>query len=328
MRGTYRYYLWLGVTDAKGRIVAATDPASLGKDRSDRDWFQIVRDRRLVHIRDAQASEGAGGAIAVAFTAPIEGTNGEFLGAVTSRVTLHSLEDVLAQTVHALQVQRGFASKIEYQFLNRNGDVIADSLLRQEGTTNLKTLGLPSALLTGSAQPGYIEETHLRRHVRVISGYAQTEQSGDYLGLHWGVLVRMDRSDIVAPIQQVLWKLGAAGVVVFAPMLAFLFWTTGRLRREWAVAQKETAHAIAAERELTARNRELEQTLLEVKVLRGFIPICSSCKKIRNDGGYWQQIESYIQQHSEALFSHGVCPDCYQKLYAEYPLEEEKNPRA
>lgn len=59
-------------------------------------------------------------------------------------------------------------------------------------------------------------------------------------------------------------------------------------------------------------NAELSQALQEVKVLRGFIPICMSCKKIRDDKGFWQQLESYIQKHSEALFSHGVCPDCYQ----------------
>ncbi|TAL08526.1 MAG: response regulator [Nitrospirae bacterium] len=76
---------------------------------------------------------------------------------------------------------------------------------------------------------------------------------------------------------------------------------------------------------LLKKNKELERAMQEVKVLRGFIPICMSCKKIRDDGGYWQQIESYIQKHSEALFSHGVCPDCYQKLSDQYLKDEEFN---
>lgn len=63
---------------------------------------------------------------------------------------------------------------------------------------------------------------------------------------------------------------------------------------------------------------ELRRTLGEVKTLRGFLPICSSCKMIRSDQGYWQQIESYIREHSEAEFSHGLCPDCARKLYPEY----------
>ncbi|MDA8405861.1 MAG: hypothetical protein M0T73_03235, partial [Deltaproteobacteria bacterium] len=50
----------------------------------------------------------------------------------------------------------------------------------------------------------------------------------------------------------------------------------------------------------------------------GFIPICSSCKKIRDDKGYWRQVEEYVSEHSEALFSHGICPDCMKKLYPEY----------
>jgi hypothetical protein len=52
-------------------------------------------------------------------------------------------------------------------------------------------------------------------------------------------------------------------------------------------------------------------------MLRGLLPICSSCKKIRNDQGYWEQIEVYIRDHSEADFSHGICPECAQKLYPE-----------
>ena len=56
----------------------------------------------------------------------------------------------------------------------------------------------------------------------------------------------------------------------------------------------------------------------EIKQLRGFLPICSYCKKIRNDRNYWEQIESYISNHSNALFSHGICPDCEVKVKAEF----------
>lgn len=67
--------------------------------------------------------------------------------------------------------------------------------------------------------------------------------------------------------------------------------------------------------ELRRSNDELQRALREVKVLRGLIPICASCKKIRNDGGFWQQIEEYIGEHSEAEFSHGLCQPCLKKLY-------------
>jgi PAS domain S-box-containing protein len=60
--------------------------------------------------------------------------------------------------------------------------------------------------------------------------------------------------------------------------------------------------------------RELQDALAHVRTLRGLIPICAWCKRIRNDRGYWEQLESYITSHSEADFSHGMCPDCAQKL--------------
>jgi response regulator RpfG family c-di-GMP phosphodiesterase len=79
--------------------------------------------------------------------------------------------------------------------------------------------------------------------------------------------------------------------------------------------KKETDCRKLRETELRRSNEELQQALREVKVLRGLIPICASCKKIRNDGGFWQQIEEYIGEHSEAEFSHGLCQPCLKKLY-------------
>ena len=72
----------------------------------------------------------------------------------------------------------------------------------------------------------------------------------------------------------------------------------------------------ARERELVERHGQLEQALKEVKVLRGLIPICFSCKKIRDDQGYWHTIEAYIQAHSEVDFSHGLCPECMDKRFS------------
>ena len=66
------------------------------------------------------------------------------------------------------------------------------------------------------------------------------------------------------------------------------------------------------------RTSELKEALSQVKLLSGFLPICASCKKIRDDKGYWNQIESYIQQHSEAEFSHSICPECIEKLYPDF----------
>jgi PAS domain S-box-containing protein len=64
--------------------------------------------------------------------------------------------------------------------------------------------------------------------------------------------------------------------------------------------------------------KELQEALKEIKTLRGILPFCSFCKKIRDDKGYWEQVDVYIHKHSQADISHGVCPECMQKHYPEY----------
>jgi len=69
---------------------------------------------------------------------------------------------------------------------------------------------------------------------------------------------------------------------------------------------------------------KLQDALTQVKTLSGLLPICSVCKRIRDDNGYWQQVEGYIQTHSDATFTHGVCPECFPKLYPEYDPSKQK----
>ncbi len=80
----------------------------------------------------------------------------------------------------------------------------------------------------------------------------------------------------------------------------------GALKRQWVEAEREKLIV------------ELQDALAKIKTLRGLIPICASCKKIRDDQGYWTQVEAYIQDHSEAEFSHGICPECMKKLYPDF----------
>jgi len=78
----------------------------------------------------------------------------------------------------------------------------------------------------------------------------------------------------------------------------------------WRVRQLQEREAVLA--------RRVDEALSQLKLLSGMLPICASCKKIRDDSGYWNQIESYIHEHSQAEFSHSICPDCMVRLYPEY----------
>jgi len=69
---------------------------------------------------------------------------------------------------------------------------------------------------------------------------------------------------------------------------------------------------------LKRANMELEEALKNVKTLYGLLPICASCKKIRDDKGYWQKVENYFYEHSDIKFTHGICPDCVKTLYPEF----------
>ncbi len=69
--------------------------------------------------------------------------------------------------------------------------------------------------------------------------------------------------------------------------------------------------------ELAEHIKKLEEAMSEVKQLRGFLPICAYCKKIRTDDNYWEQVEQYISEHSDIQFSHGICPECYEKIMKE-----------
>jgi PAS domain S-box-containing protein len=103
-----------------------------------------------------------------------------------------------------------------------------------------------------------------------------------------------------------------------------LYWESASISPIRDLAGRIT-HYVAVKEDITARKQteaerdmlihDLQDALANVKSLSGLLPICAGCKKIRDDKGYWSQVESYIQKHSEATFTHGLCPDCLKKLY-------------
>lgn len=99
---------------------------------------------------------------------------------------------------------------------------------------------------------------------------------------------------------------------------------TADLRNTNRQLQKEIDQRKEAEEAREKLIAELQKSLQQVKTLSGLIPICASCKKIRDDSGYWDQVESYITKHADVSFTHGLCPDCMKKLYPGFKDESEK----
>jgi PAS domain S-box-containing protein len=94
--------------------------------------------------------------------------------------------------------------------------------------------------------------------------------------------------------------------------------TTGIMQKRFVALAHNITKRKQAEEERERLILELKEALAKIKTLSGLLPICSWCKKIRDDSGYWQQIEIYIRDHSDAEFTHGICPDCMKKSYGEH----------
>ncbi|KAF4516089.1 hypothetical protein B566_EDAN000327 [Ephemera danica] len=249
MVSAYPVYEWIGVTDVAGRLMVATDRDSVEEDAADAAAFQMARAQGRVYVRDVgPLSPRPDDRRTVGFMAPIRRGDSQFVGLVQARVALSILEDVFMPTMMALQTHWGSTAHIEYQLVMPDGEVIVDSFLREEEGLNLRRLLVPSARLFDSAPPGFVEERHHRRQVDVVTGYAQTKGVDASGALRWGVLVRMDRSDMVASIRGVVVRVTLAGVVIVVPIVGFLLWNFGRMERALVAGAAEAERAQAAER--------------------------------------------------------------------------------
>jgi hypothetical protein len=118
--------------------------------------------------------------------------------------------------------------------------------------------------------------------------------------LHWAIVAKIDMAEIRAPFIKAGLICGLFGI------LAIILGTI--------IFVKVTEPLI---KNLHDTVTQLQDALANVSQLSGLLPICAYCKKIRDDNGYWNQLEAYLQKHTEAEFSHGICPDCEKKIYAD-----------
>ncbi|WP_447987101.1 response regulator [Nitrospira sp. Nam74] len=268
MQKTYHVYRWLGVTDPTGRIIAATDPATVGEGHATSSWFQAAKQEGQVISEDVQPRVEIGGAWATSFASPIMDVSGQFKGVVAALVGLPVLAEMIERMESRLQALLG-ASSFEYLVVTRNGDVILDSLLGQEGQVNLK--GLPSVeRVSASDAPGYVEEDSRRRQARMVTGYARMRGFQEFPGFGWGVLVRVTRESVLGPIAKITRSVAMAGLVVFLPMFGLALWTVNRLR----LTEDQLRHAQAElEERVEARTQELRQSEAELQALNATLEV-------------------------------------------------------
>ena len=267
----YWYYSWIGITDATGRIVVANSesPAQnkaggekarsaesgLGSDQP--DWFTTVRQTGRVYLEGARRSPELEGRMAVGFSAPVYGPQGDFRGVVTSRVSLEKLRAILQQEGKLGHDEEGY----DWLLLDRQGTIIIEKSRTPGMNGSLPIQEMPSArrAIEGRDEPGFVEELHQRQLTPVVSGYARTRGYNDFPGFDWTVLVRLDRDRAYAPINRLIWTVGLTGLLLVAPLAGFGMWASWKVvrdHRELLHAQRSLEESIA---ELARSNADLQQ---------------------------------------------------------------------
>ncbi len=243
-------YLWIGLADRSGRVQYATDPITVGHDVHRSEWYLAVRRTSDAYVGDVQPDDMTQGVEAMTFAAPIRRANEPPGGAgiISTRVGFQTVEGLITATI------QGRFHDVEYQIMRDDGSVFLDSDLFHKGNVNLKTMGLPSFRLAASGVPGFVEEQHLRRDVPVVTGYARTQEGG--AGLGWTVLLRVDRSEVIAPIKVVIWTVAGVAAMLVGPLIGMLVMATRKVHREWMDAEEE--------RSWSRRNERRLQAILEV----------------------------------------------------------------
>jgi uncharacterized protein DUF3365 len=161
--------------------------------------------------------------------------------------------------------------------------------------------------------PLWVDGECLKCHAK--QGYKEKDLRG-------GISVTI-RADTILDLQKLqVRNLTFAYIVILVLGLIGIRFAYSRLIKEEKLREDYITELKREREKRKTINLHLEKAINQVKTLSGLVPICSNCKKIRDDKGYWNQVESYIKKHSDAKLSHGICPECFKKLYPEIDQED------
>lgn len=129
-----------------------------------------------------------------------------------------------------------------------------------------------------------------------------------------GLIVAENGGWLPAPDYRVTITQWITATAFFGCVGGLTLMATRQIQMALARAEAEVAERRETERQLREANRRLEEALSSVRTLKGLLPLCAWCRKVRSDEGYWSALESYVSEHTDTTFTHGICPDCQTKL--------------
>lgn len=227
----------------------------------------------------------------------------------TSELTRGAFDPEMFKAISTLKEDFGLA---KLKIFSKSGEILFSTNPEEIGNINIERYfheivargGVHTAIVSKNA---YSLE-HQRMLVDVVETYVPMMKDGVFLGafeIYYDVTEKKRSLDRLLVI--------SFGIVIVLG-LAVLILSIANFVRERKISVERKRAQDERERLII----ELQDALAEVRTLSGLLPICASCKKIRDDQGYWNQIEDYISSRSKATFSHGICPECAKKLYPEY----------
>mgnify|MGYP003401757758 FL=1 len=254
----YQYYSWLGVADENGHLTAATDalPAQ-GTQGLNPESFELVRRTGKVHFEDMRPSPASQRKMAIGFTAPIYGPKGEFRGVVVTRVPFENLQSIFEQEGRLRYGELAY----DWLLLDREGTVLSEKHRPSNLNGNPVKIDLPSQAqaVIHRDHPGFVQETHRRGGNAVVTGYAWTRGYANFPGFDWLVLFRLDRDQVYAPIDRLIWMVGGIGLLVILPLTGYGIWVSwelGREKNDLVEARQKLEESVA---ELGRSNADLQQ---------------------------------------------------------------------
>ena len=254
----YQYYSWLGVADENGHLTAATDalPAQ-GTQGLNPESFELVRRTGKVHFEDMRPSPASQRKMAIGFTAPIYGPKGEFRGVVVTRVPFENLQSIFEQEGRLRYGELAY----DWLLLDREGTVLSEKHRPSNLNGNPVKIDLPSQAqaVIHRDHLGFVQETHRRGGNAVVTGYAWTRGYANFPGFDWLVLFRLDRDQVYAPIDRLIWMVGGIGLLVILPLTGYGIWVSwelGREKNDLVEARQKLEESVA---ELGRSNADLQQ---------------------------------------------------------------------